>query len=324
LSEELRVALGIPVGPSAEKYPPPWLIAMQRYGPPPSYPNLKIPGLNGPIPENCQFGYHSGGWGKPPVDEHGRPLYGDVFGTNQFSYIRMNEEENVDKSYWGQLEEEEPEPEAASSSDEEDGKEETTDDTTATIDENQQPPPEMHEHVPPPGSGFITPHGSEGFTTPSGTTSSVLGIETPQQFEIRKSRFHQEMMDGEATPTLYTVLPEKQVPIGPSSLLATNRIYDFQAAKLKSSAGETTSSGQTNSKMSTNELGVDIALNPDELDLNSQTIEARYRQELKDKELQKEDLSDMVADHVTKQNKKRKNKQTDNTKTTKKHKEFKF
>ena len=31
--------------------PPPWLIAMQRYGPPPSYPNLKVPGLNAPIPD---------------------------------------------------------------------------------------------------------------------------------------------------------------------------------------------------------------------------------------------------------------------------------
>lgn len=54
---------------------------MQRYGPPPSYPNLKIPGLNAPIPEKCSFGYHAGGWGKPPVDENGKPLYGDVFGT---------------------------------------------------------------------------------------------------------------------------------------------------------------------------------------------------------------------------------------------------
>lgn len=53
---------------------------MQRYGPPPSYPNLKIPGLNAPIPEGCSFGYHAGGWGKPPVDESGKPLYGDVFG----------------------------------------------------------------------------------------------------------------------------------------------------------------------------------------------------------------------------------------------------
>ena len=52
---------------------------MQRYGPPPSYPHLKIPGLNCPIPEGCSFGYHAGGWGKPPIDEFGKPLYGDVF-----------------------------------------------------------------------------------------------------------------------------------------------------------------------------------------------------------------------------------------------------
>lgn len=81
LSEELRTALGMPIGPNCHKIPPPWLIAQQRYGPPPSYPNLKIPGLNAPIPEACAFGYHAGGWGKPPVDEKGKPLYGDVFGT---------------------------------------------------------------------------------------------------------------------------------------------------------------------------------------------------------------------------------------------------
>ena len=56
----MRTALGMPIGAGAERFPPPWLIAMQRYGPPPSYPNLKIPGLNAPIPENCSFGYHAG------------------------------------------------------------------------------------------------------------------------------------------------------------------------------------------------------------------------------------------------------------------------
>lgn len=44
-------------------------ILCQRYGPPPSYPHLKIPGLNAPIPPGASFGYHPGGWGKPPVDE---------------------------------------------------------------------------------------------------------------------------------------------------------------------------------------------------------------------------------------------------------------
>jgi splicing factor 3B subunit 2 len=187
LSEELRVALGIPVGPTADKYPPPWLIAMQRYGPPPSYPNLKIPGLNAPIPENCQFGYHSGGWGKPPVDEHGRPLYGDVFGTNQFAYIRsMTEEEHVDKSYWGEIEEEEQEQEAMSSSDEE----ETNDDARAEGEANTDgqasaatPTEHAHHHhhhhhhsitdqeQAMHAAGFQTPHGTEGFATPSGQSS---------------------------------------------------------------------------------------------------------------------------------------------------------
>lgn len=51
LSTDLRNALGMP-----ENAPPPWLIYMQRYGPPPSYPNLKIPGLNSPIPAGCRFG----------------------------------------------------------------------------------------------------------------------------------------------------------------------------------------------------------------------------------------------------------------------------
>jgi splicing factor 3B subunit 2 len=44
ISEKLRVALGIP-----ENSPPPWIINMQRYGPPTCYPNLKIPGVNAPM-----------------------------------------------------------------------------------------------------------------------------------------------------------------------------------------------------------------------------------------------------------------------------------
>ena len=86
--------------------PPPWLIAMQRYGPPPSYPNLKIPGLNAPIPEGCSFGYHAGGWGKPPVDETGKPLYGDVFGTADAAYAQQMAPEEIDTTLWGEMESE--------------------------------------------------------------------------------------------------------------------------------------------------------------------------------------------------------------------------
>ena len=72
-SKRLRDALGM----VSDTTPPPWLTNMQRYGPPPSYPSLRIHGLNAPLPTpECQYGYHPGGWGKPPIDPYGRPLYG--------------------------------------------------------------------------------------------------------------------------------------------------------------------------------------------------------------------------------------------------------
>ena len=95
----------MPLGNNAAKVPPPWLIAMQRYGPPPSYPNLKVAGLNAPIPSGCSFGYHAGGWGKPPVDERGRPLYGDVFGVE--APVNPFEDDKPSEQLWGELDSDE-------------------------------------------------------------------------------------------------------------------------------------------------------------------------------------------------------------------------
>ena len=80
--------------------PPPWLINMQRFGPPPSYPDLKIPGLNAPIPTHKMYGFHEGQWGKPPVDENGQPLYGDPFGI----WTEPISKSWGAKSRWGVLE----------------------------------------------------------------------------------------------------------------------------------------------------------------------------------------------------------------------------
>lgn len=107
LSARLLEALGVdPAGPVARNpamFCPPWLMNQQRYGPPPSYPKMKIPGLNAPIPTalGARYGYHPGDWGKPPVDEYGRPLYGDAFGTD----VAIDEgEEVVDRTHWGEYE----------------------------------------------------------------------------------------------------------------------------------------------------------------------------------------------------------------------------
>eukprot|EP01034_Spumella_vulgaris_P029446 gene29446-36504_t len=98
LSLELIEALGMD-----SKSPPPWLVNMQRYGLPPSYPNIKVPGLNAMLPPGCSFGFQPGGWGKPPTDEYGNPLYGDVFGVHANDEVVY--EENFDKAErWGTME----------------------------------------------------------------------------------------------------------------------------------------------------------------------------------------------------------------------------
>ncbi|PVD26216.1 hypothetical protein C0Q70_13886 [Pomacea canaliculata] len=283
LTDDLRVALGMPVGMNAERVPPPWLIAMQRYGPPPSYPNLKIPGLNAPIPEGCSFGYHAGGWGKPPVDEMGKPLYGDVFGTQGGEFSKILEEEDVDKSLWGELE---SESESESESEEE---EEEQDD-----------------------SGLVTP--AEGLVTPSGLTSVPVGVETPDMIELRKRRIEDAMDQGGDTPALYTVLPEKKTTVG-AAMMGSAHIYDMSAVQTVKKGGEKGGTAE----------GVEVTLNPEELDLDTAAMQAKYDETVREQQsqLEKEDLSDMVAAHAAKQ-RKRKKQQADSSKSGKRYKDFKF
>jgi hypothetical protein len=62
LSERLRQALGMTMNA-----PPPWLYGMQRVARlPPSYPTLKVPGLNAPLPVGGRWGQSKGEWGQPP------------------------------------------------------------------------------------------------------------------------------------------------------------------------------------------------------------------------------------------------------------------
>jgi len=287
LSDELRTALGMPVGAHAQKTPPPWLIAMQRYGPPPSYPNLKIPGLNCPIPDGCSFGYHAGGWGKPPVDEHGRPLYGNVFGTQSTEFNTQEEDDDIDRGTWGELE---------SESEEESSEEEESED---------------EEKANPDESGFVTPAES-GMITPSGISTVPSGMETPDMIELRKKKI-EDAMEGGETPQLYQVLPEKAAAGIGRSMMGSAHVYDVNAPRRGVAAG------------AADMEGVEVALNPEELELDTVAMAAKYEQRVREQELvQKEDFSDMVAEHAAKQKKKRKAQTQDTGRATKKYKEFKF
>lgn len=268
LTSDLRTALGMPTGVNAHKIPPPWLIAMQRYGPPPSYPNLKIAGLNAPIPEGCSFGYHAGGWGKPPVDEYGRPLYGDVFGLSGAG-VDLHAEEEVDRTRWGELEEE---------SEEEESEEE--EEEAAENKEGQE------EGAAPEGrrENWSEAEPIAGMATPSGFSSLPPGIETPGMIELRKRRIEADMEEGD-NHQLYQVLSERRNDKLGSQMMASTHTYDIHGAKT-----------------SRQREGMDVALDPDDLELDpaqrQAKLEASYHQSQGNPGLAKEDLSDMVAEHV--------------------------
>lgn len=98
-------------------------------------------------------------------------------------------------------------------------------------------------------------------------------------------------------------------------MMGSTHVYDLGAAV--SSKGQTTTT--------TREGTVELALDPSELDLDdSDAMAQRYEQQMREQQshLQKEDLSDMLADHVARQKSKRK--KVDPGNKQKKYKEFKF
>ncbi|EJD05879.1 DUF382-domain-containing protein [Fomitiporia mediterranea MF3/22] len=289
LSPELVEALSIP--PLA---PPPWLISMQRFGPPPSYPTLRIPGLNAPIPEGAQWGFHPGGWGKPPLDEYNRPLYGDVFGVlPKAADSQLGEP--VDKNVWGELEPEEEEEEESESESEE----------------------EEEEAEAAPTDGMQTPSGME---TPSGMTSVVStvagGLETPDFLELRKNAARPQEPSDAGPRSLYQVVPERQTSV--RGLMGSERAYDVSAV-----AGSSVPvlGDERGTKRKAN--GVDVSLDASELEgMSEEELRRRYDANAKGNAgvpgaANREDFSDMVAKEMAKKKQKM-------DRDAKKSKEFKF
>ncbi|GBE81817.1 Pre-mRNA-splicing factor sap145 [Sparassis crispa] len=291
LSPELVEALSIP--PLA---PPPWLISMQRFGPPPSYPTLRIPGLNAPIPEGAQWGFHPGGWGKPPLDEYNRPLYGDVFGV-----LPKNNDadmgEPVDRNMWGELEPEEEEEE----------------------EESEEESEEEEAPEPTPADGLQTPSGLE---TPSGMTSVVStvagGLETPDFLELRKHGGRAQSEAAETGPrSLYQVVPEKQTSV--RGLIGSERGYDVSAV---TGAGAIPVLGdERGAKRRSN--GVEVSIDAAELEgMSTEELRRKYDQHSRGSAGvpgSKEDFSDMIAKEMAKKKQK-----MDRDRDNRREREFKF
>lgn len=246
-SPALREALGM----KDETSPPPWLIAMQRYGPPPAYPNLRIPGVSAPIPLGARYGFGEGEWGKPPVDINGRPLYGDVFGIERKSV----EQERVDTTLWGVLEsegEEEEEEEAAE-------EEEKGDEGATEMDAEQ---------------------------AAAGTASTMSGLTTPELLSLRKvpdgsgTETPDTVSHGARKPQqLYQVLEERKTSVG-AGMFGTSHTYDLSGVGPQTGAGlapPTEQERRVEALRARARGQVDVALNPDELEgLDAAGLKRKY------------------------------------------------
>lgn len=221
ISTDLCHALGIP-----ESSPPPWLLNMQRYGPPPAYPNLKIPGVNAPIPDSMHYGQ-----GKYVTDERGFTVYADCHGLNKittsdgaqaFSIYEQRKEQRV---YWGMIKEESEVEEDAES-------EEIGDQMDEDVDRKS-----VGEYV----------ESEDDEDLPAGMKSGIASILKNAQFEgvdIRKKELQKKtedllMKEGvSAEPTeeedvkvLYKVIKEVKTGVSDGQIMGTDHTYEFPDEK---------------------------------------------------------------------------------------------
>lgn len=206
-SEQLLAALGMESG----NVPPPWLLAQQRYGPPPSYPSIKIPGLSAPIPSGGSFGYHQGGWGKPPVDEYGRPLYGDVFGTG----VGIDEgDEIVDVgTKWGEMQ--------ATADDESDDDVSTSSSSSGGEESDAEEAPSAQLLMPKPDATA----GTSGI----GADRSLDALQAMAQESIDLRKRSAAPAASDEPQTLYRVLEQKEAKGKEGELFSSDRTYVISA-----------------------------------------------------------------------------------------------
>jgi splicing factor 3B subunit 2 len=254
--------------------PPPWLINMQRYGPPPSYPSLKVPGVNAPPPPGASWGFGPGQWGKPPVDEAtNRPLYGgDIFGVLH-QPATTQQGEPVEKDLWGELQA--PEEESEDEDEDADDDEDDSDDGGAQT--------------------------SAGLETPSGLTSAVPteigGTETVSEFDLRKRR-GTETEETSQPRSAYQVIPEKQTRV--EGFFGGDRAYDLQGTQ-----NNIPVLGQEEGRKRKRQGDVDVAIDPESM--TKEELQKAYDQQRKAEQNPgwdfQEDLSDLIASEARKRQK---------------------
>ncbi|KAK3344954.1 hypothetical protein B0H65DRAFT_588666 [Neurospora tetraspora] len=294
VSDALREALGMQPG-----FPPPWLLQQQRVGPPPSYPTLKIPGLNAPLPPGASWGFQPGQWGTPPLGEGNRPLYGGALLPLQQPQFQAPAAtafggEPIERTLWGELQ-----PPAEESEEEE-------------SDEEDEDEEEEEDHDIPPG-GTETSISQFDAGHPSGYASSMHPGEAPVEtsmageFDLRKTRRGYETEESAAPRSAYQVIPERQTRV--EGFFGSDKTYDLASGRPGAGPGPAVpvlGRDGDDSRKRKKPGDVEVALDPDLLaaqaGLSKEELRKRYEAGRKEEgpgaqwaSSYDEDLSDMIA-----------------------------
>merc|ERR1712137_664182 len=270
LSKQLRIALGMP---EEGIYPPPWLVNMQRNGPPPGYPHLRLPGVTAPIPVGAKVGFQPGGWGQPPVDSLGRAMYNNDTKSDTGGAFA----EPIELNPWGMLEDQESDEEYETMDQEDDdvhGYDESDVNVGTEIDDADVQ------------SGIV----------------SVGGYETPESIDLRKQKLQQNTnvnVDSGQPKQLYQELKQVDAPVG-SAMFGSQHRYVMPGKEER----VTMMKGQRADKM-------EVSLDPTELmevdeGITEDLIRKKYDDtlQLEKASHRKEDLSDLVASESAKRKRK--------------------
>ncbi|CAK7563931.1 MAG: hypothetical protein SEPTF4163_001813 [Sporothrix epigloea] len=314
LSDALRESLNMPPG-----FPPPWLLQQQRIGPPPSYPNIKIPGLNATLPPGASWGFAPGQWGKPPVDEYNRPLYGgDVFGigtdgTGEGDRSLAAAGEPMELQIWGELQ---------PTGDEEEDEEEEEDDESEDDDDDED-----ERDVP---GGLETPSGYIS-SVPTDFPTGSLGVEASAagEFDLRKQRRGYETEEstimGGAPRSAYTVIPERQAQA--QGFFGSDRTYDLSRAGGGPSSVPVLGQDDDGARKRKKPGDVDVALDPDALLSHDGISKSELKQRFEEGRREEgvgaqwrhydDDLSEMIAQESRKRQKMAEDRKSDKKKEAK-------
>lgn len=105
------------------------------------------------------------------------------------------------------------------------------------------------------------------------------------------------------TPVLYQILPERRNERIGNAMMGSSHVYDMTGVGVPPPSVIAARRGGTSSSTADKEGTVELALDPSELDMDSDAMAVRYEQQMREQQsqLQKEDLSDMLAEHVARQ-----------------------